>query len=152
MKRRYVVIALAVVATLAIVSPGFGISLKKLVKKEVSKQIAKATGPPGVNGAATVNYRRVIKTNVINSTTAYLNARCKSGERLIGGGAGWAQPAGGDYVAAGGVAASGPGVETDTNTAEPVADGAQPNVWHADSINTSGSLKDFVVYAVCAAP
>jgi hypothetical protein len=152
MKRRYVLIALAVIAALAIASPGFGISLRKLVKKEVSKQIAKATGPPGVNGAATVSYRRVIKTNVTTSTSAYLNARCQPGERLIGGGAGWAQPGGGDYFAAGPVSASGPATETGTNVAKPVEDGGQPNVWHGDGLNTSGAQKDFVVYAVCAVP
>lgn len=48
------VIALALIAALAIAAPAIGgPSLKKLVKKEVAKQIAKATGsqgPPGANG------------------------------------------------------------------------------------------------------
>jgi hypothetical protein len=47
----HVVIALAVIAAAAIAVPAFGgPSLKKLVKKEVSKQIAKATGPQGPPG------------------------------------------------------------------------------------------------------
>jgi hypothetical protein len=47
----HVVIALALVAALAIAAPAIGgPSLKKLVKKEVAKQIAKATGPAGPSG------------------------------------------------------------------------------------------------------
>jgi hypothetical protein len=57
MKRRYVVIALGVIAAIAIASPVFGLSqsLKKAIKKEVSKQIAKATGPAGPAGANGAN-------------------------------------------------------------------------------------------------
>ncbi len=55
----HVTIALALIAALAIAAPAIGgPSLKKLVKKEVSKQIAKATGPagpPGANGTNGVN-------------------------------------------------------------------------------------------------
>ena len=55
----HVTIALALIAALAIAAPAIGgPSLKKLVKKEVSKQISKATGPagpPGVNGTNGVN-------------------------------------------------------------------------------------------------
>ena len=46
-----VVIALALVGALAIASPSIGVSLKKLVKKEVAKQIKKAEGPAGPQGA-----------------------------------------------------------------------------------------------------
>jgi hypothetical protein len=53
MKRRYVFGGLALVAVLAIAAPALGgPSLKKLVKKEVAKQISKATGPAGAPGAA----------------------------------------------------------------------------------------------------
>jgi hypothetical protein len=57
MKRRYVVVALGVIAALAIASPVFGLSqsIKKAIKKEVSKQIAKATGPAGANGTNGAN-------------------------------------------------------------------------------------------------
>jgi hypothetical protein len=49
----HVTIALAVIAALAIAAPALGgPSLKKLVKKEVAKQIAKATGPAGPAGPA----------------------------------------------------------------------------------------------------
>jgi hypothetical protein len=51
----HVTIALAVIAALAIASPALGLNIKKLVKKEVSKQIAKATGPPGANGINGIN-------------------------------------------------------------------------------------------------
>jgi hypothetical protein len=48
-----VTIALGVIAVLAIASPVFGVSssIKKAIKKEVSKQIADATGPAGPPGA-----------------------------------------------------------------------------------------------------
>jgi hypothetical protein len=54
MSRRYVLLGLAAIATLAVASPVFGIggSLKKAIRKEVSKQIDKATGPAGAPGAA----------------------------------------------------------------------------------------------------
>jgi hypothetical protein len=48
----HVTIALAVIAALAIASPVFGISqsIKKAIKREVSKQIGKAAGPAGPPG------------------------------------------------------------------------------------------------------
>jgi hypothetical protein len=56
MKRRYVFAALGVLAALAIASPALGgPSLKKLVKKEVAKQLAGKTGPQGPAGASGVN-------------------------------------------------------------------------------------------------
>jgi hypothetical protein len=52
----HVTIALALIAALAIAAPAIGgPSLKKLVKKEVAKQISKATGPAGANGASGAN-------------------------------------------------------------------------------------------------
>jgi hypothetical protein len=56
-KWTHVTIALAAVVALAVmVTPAMGgPSLKKLVQKEVSKQIAKATGPAGANGAPGTN-------------------------------------------------------------------------------------------------
>jgi hypothetical protein len=52
-KRRYVLLALAAVATLAMASPVFGLSssLKKQIRKEIGKQLSKATGPVGAPGA-----------------------------------------------------------------------------------------------------
>jgi hypothetical protein len=53
-KWSHVTIALGVIAALAIASPALGISgsIKKAIKKEVGKQVAKATGPAGAAGAA----------------------------------------------------------------------------------------------------
>jgi hypothetical protein len=53
MKRRYVLTCLAVIAALAIASPVFGLpsSIKKAIKKEVSKQLAGKTGPQGPQGS-----------------------------------------------------------------------------------------------------
>ena len=51
MKRNYVLGALALIATLAIISTAVGgPSLKSLVKKEVTKQLAGKTGPQGPPG------------------------------------------------------------------------------------------------------
>jgi pilus assembly protein FimV len=53
MKRKYVFAGLGLIAVLAIVSPAAGgPSLKSLVKKEVTKQLAGKTGPAGPQGAA----------------------------------------------------------------------------------------------------
>jgi len=47
-----VAIAVGVLTAIAVASPALGgPSLKSLVKKEVAKQISKATGPAGANGA-----------------------------------------------------------------------------------------------------
>src|SRR5262245_29910278 len=47
-----VIVALALVAALAVAAPAIGgLSLKKLVKKEVSKQLKGKTGPQGPAGA-----------------------------------------------------------------------------------------------------
>src|SRR5262245_55922081 len=52
MKRRYVFAGLALVAALTVASTALGgPSLKKLVKKEVAKQLAGKTGPQGPQGA-----------------------------------------------------------------------------------------------------
>src|SRR4051794_2635460 len=51
--RAWFLVALAVVVAVAVVSPALGgPSLKKLVKREVAKQISKATGPAGEAGTA----------------------------------------------------------------------------------------------------
>lgn len=53
---KYATFALVGALILAVVSPAVGgPSLKRLVKKEVAKQISKATGPPGANGTNGVN-------------------------------------------------------------------------------------------------
>jgi hypothetical protein len=50
---RHLAMGLALIAVLALSSEAIGgPSLRKLVKKEVAKQIKKATGPAGANGAA----------------------------------------------------------------------------------------------------
>jgi len=51
LKRKYVIAGLALIAALAVVSTAVGgSSLKKLVKKEVTRQLAGKTGAPGTNG------------------------------------------------------------------------------------------------------
>ena len=51
-----VTIALALIAALAIAAPGFGVSIKRLVKKEVAKQLAHKQGPPGPAGASGADF------------------------------------------------------------------------------------------------
>ena len=171
MRRRYVLAGLGLVGALALTSTALGgPSLNSLIKNEVAKQLSAQTskkkgkrgprgpqgapGANGINGAANVTYRRVSSTNTGNGATTFLNAQCQSGERLIGGGAGWVQQGGAtpNYDASDQISASGPGVATSSNTATPIANGGQPNVWHGSGKNESGADKDFVVYAVCATP
>jgi hypothetical protein len=53
MKGRYVLAGLAAIVVIAVASPAFGgPSLRKLVKKEVAKQLAGKTGPAGTAGTA----------------------------------------------------------------------------------------------------
>ncbi len=62
-----VVIALGLIAALAIATPGFGIrqSLKRAIKREVARQIHKATGPPGAPGTARA-YGRVSEVGEVS--------------------------------------------------------------------------------------
>ena len=61
MKRRYMILWLAIVAALAVAVPVFGVpkrlnsATKKAIKAEVAKQIAKVHGGPGAAGAAGLN-------------------------------------------------------------------------------------------------
>ncbi len=71
---RTVVVALGLIAALAIASPVFGVSIKKLVKKEVAKQISKAQGPagaPGLDGTARAGGRVVGSDASISPGTAF---------------------------------------------------------------------------------
>ena len=69
-----VVIALGVIAALAIAVPAFGVnkSIKKLIRKEVSRQIGKATGPPGPAG-----------TNGTNGTNGTMGPTAPMGPRAL---------------------------------------------------------------------
>ncbi len=101
-KWRFVAIAFAVTAAVAIASPALGgPSLKKLVKKEVAKQISRATGPqgaqgpqgpqgiqgdsgsPGISGLEKVEVDSVMDS----SSRKDLTATCPAGKRVIGSGA-----------------------------------------------------------------
>jgi hypothetical protein len=65
MRRRYVITGLALVAALAIVSPVLaGSSLKKLVRKEVAKQLGGKTGPQGPPGASAASLWAVVTPGV----------------------------------------------------------------------------------------
>src|SRR3954468_18146009 len=87
-----VTVALAAVVVFAMASPALGgPSLKKLVKKEVAKQISKATGPQGpagTNGTNGVSGYEVVTANAPYNTTNVktTNASCPAGKHLLGGG------------------------------------------------------------------
>jgi hypothetical protein len=91
-KWKTVTIALAAVVLFAMASPALGgPSLKSLVKKEVAKQISKATGPPGpagTNGTNGVSGYVVVTNNApYNGTNdKTTSASCPSGKHLLGGG------------------------------------------------------------------
>lgn len=73
-KWRTVVVALGLIAALAIASPVFGVSIKKMVKKEVAKQISKAqgpAGPPGLDGTARAGARIVGSDASISPGTGF---------------------------------------------------------------------------------
>lgn len=73
-KWRTVTVALALIAALAIASPAIGVSIKKLVKKEVAKQISKAqgpVGPPGADGTARAGARVVGSDASFSPGTAF---------------------------------------------------------------------------------
>jgi hypothetical protein len=88
MKRRvrwsHAVITLGVIAALAIAAPSFGLgkSIKKAIRKEVSKQIAKATGPAGpagTNGAnGTARAYALVIGNAAGSTDTVDESRSKN--------------------------------------------------------------------------
>src|SRR4051794_40485956 len=87
-----VTVALAAVVVFAMASPALGgPSLKKLVKKEVAKQISKATGPAGpagTNGTKGVRgYESVTAGAPYNGTNQKTTgASCPAGKHLLGGG------------------------------------------------------------------
>jgi hypothetical protein len=67
-----VVIALALVASLAIAAPAIGgLSLKKLVKKEVSKQLAGKSGPQGPTGPAGADGTAKAGARVVGSDASF---------------------------------------------------------------------------------
>jgi hypothetical protein len=91
-KWKTVTIALAAVVVFAMASPALGgPSLKSLVKKEVKKQISKATGPAGPAGANGANgvsgYQVVTESAPYNGTNQKsTNPSCPAGKQLLGGG------------------------------------------------------------------
>jgi hypothetical protein len=97
-KWKTVTIALAAVVVFAMAAPALGgPSLKSLVKKEVKKQISKATGPAGPAGPAGANGANgangVSGYQVLTDSAPYntdnqksTNVSCPAGKELLGGG------------------------------------------------------------------
>jgi hypothetical protein len=113
-------------------------------------------GPPGrdgVNGAANVTYRRTVSGTAGQGGYATRAARCQPGERLIGGGAGWAYP-NERYHESGRLSASAPGVVSNEGLqfVRPIAEGETPNVWFGAGENNEVQQSELVVYAICATP
>jgi hypothetical protein len=149
-------VAAVAIAALA-VSPALGgPSLKKLVKKEVAKQISKATGPtgqqgvqglqgaqgsqgvPGTNGTngATSVITRSTGLNVNNGQTGEGTVECDPGEKATGGG--FAQVTGN---------------ATTIQASTPVFDSAgTPTAWRFSVVNNSGSAVSYFIRVICASP
>ncbi len=127
---------------ITVVSPALGgPSLKKLVKKEVRKQVAKL--PKATGGA---------KTEVIRTTLTIANnsndsdfADCPSGERATGGGVGW--DGGGTNLGGQHVIDSQP-VIGHTLTNPPTGTGSVPTGWFGQ-LGTSGSGGTGYVWVIC---
>jgi hypothetical protein len=130
-----VTIALAGIVALAVVSPALGgPSLRKLVKKEVAKQIAKATGPAGANGTNGINgINGATNLNIRTATaTGTATASCNPGEHATGGG---------------GLDNSGGALK---NSFPNIDSGTTPNgSWTAEAVTGTDSVTARIV---CAAP
>jgi|SRR5262245_11678925 len=156
-----VAIALGALAAVAIATPAIGgqsatsavktKSLKKLVKKEVAKQIAKATGPagsqgpkgdPGAPGATNV-VTRSAQEAVADGALGQQVAECLPGEVAIGGGVGFNNP-NNDFV----VMLTEP-LEADDSLPEA---GDVPTQWLGRARNDSGGMWTMTVYVSCASP
>jgi hypothetical protein len=138
------VIAIALFG-ITVVSPALGgPSLKKLVKKEVRKQIAKL---PKTTDTGAVK-PEIVRTqlSVANNSNDSDFADCPSGEVAIGGGVGWnggASGLNGDRVTE-----SEP-VIGHTLTNPPTTTGSQPTGWFG-GLATTGTGNTGYVWAICA--
>jgi hypothetical protein len=113
-----------------------------------------APGRDGVNAVANVTYRRVEVGPIAQNNSSKGVARCQPGERLIGGGAGFAAVGSGFYHEFGEMATSAPGVASPINpqAARPVAEGETPDAWFGGGISTNAAASNLEVYAICASP
>ena len=103
------------------------------------------TGPVGpASLAGTPNV--VVRTDsasVADAALAQVSVQCNFGERAVGGGGGLTLFPGSTLVQTGPV---------DASETLPIAAGAIPTGWRADSVNAAGVTQNAFVYAVCAAP
>ena len=105
-------------------------------------------GDTGAPGATNVVARVATQPNIANNTQSTDSSFCQPGERLVGGGAGFVNPANGAYDFPATLHGSVP-VGSD---GKPVADGAAPAGWRASALNTTGATRSFKVVALCATP
>ena len=113
------------------------------------------TGPQGEPGTPTrVIYRAAKSGPVDPNATGSAHARCRPGERVIGGGGGWVvagstDSGNGHYFLTGTVSMSGPAYATD----QPTRDGDLPDEWSVGGKNTVGNdvfAEELAAYAICA--
>jgi hypothetical protein len=147
-KWRTTVLVLAVALFgITVVSPALGgPSLKKLVKKEVRKQIAKLpkTSIPTPTGGAKTEVIRTTLTIANNSNDSDF-ADCPSGERATGGGVGW--DGGGTNLGGQRVIDSQP-VIGHTLTNPPTGTGSVPTGWFGQ-LGTTGTGGTGYVWVIC---
>lgn len=116
-------------------------------------------GPPGkdgVNGAANVTYRSASTAPMAQGLYGRITVGCDSGERLIGGGAGFPYAGNGapGYTEYTQLAASAPGILTNAtfHTARAIKPGETPDVWYAGGYQGEANTRTLTAYAICATP
>jgi hypothetical protein len=155
---KWKVVALTVGAAalvVAVISPAFGVSsLKKLVKKEVTKQLANKTGPagppglPGAPGKPGVNDVTLVRTtlNVAANNTDSDWADCPGTQIATGGGVGW--DGGGSNGDMDRVADSAPSTKAHDLSNPPTTTGSVPDAWYGN-LATEGVAHDGYVWVAC---
>lgn len=125
-----------------------------IVKADLNKNLSVtgatgATGPKGDAGATTVVSHRVVEA-VGTNTQGEATADCASGEKLVGGGASFANQATGFPVLGASVQISN-SVPLGAD-GKPAADLGTAVSWYATGFQDTGATRDFVVIALCAKP
>lgn len=124
-----------------------------IVKADLNKNLSVtgatgAQGPKGDSGATSVVSHRTVEPGATNGSLSTATADCATGEKLVGGGAG--------YVVSGTNAYDFPatlhGSMPTGADGKPVLDLAEATGWRASATNNTGGTRDFVVVALCAKP
>jgi hypothetical protein len=123
---------------------------------EIPAGPAGPAGKDGVNGAANVAYRSANTAPMAQGQYGKISVGCDSGERLIGGGAGFPFAGTGEpyYTEYTQLAASAPGILVNPNfhLVRALRAGERPDVWYAGGYQGEANTRTLTVYAICASP